>query len=253
MTQRALLFGSVAQAYECYRLGYPDAVVDEVLAYAEPPVDSALEVGAGTGKATRVFAARGIAITATDPDPAMLDELRLHVPESVTTLTASFEELPLTTTYDLVLAAASFHWTRAEGRWGRAAALLRPGGVFASCGGPVSLADPALEEAVARARAPYLADDEVPSPDGTPADGEMQWPGTELTGSGLFTDVRQLTLERRPVVSADHLVGELGTVSAYLELPTPVRAQALAAVRGVLPDQVALTADITLHLARRTT
>jgi len=29
----------------------------------------------------------------------------------------------------------------------------------------------------------------VASPDGTPADSAMQWPGTELTRSDLFTDV----------------------------------------------------------------
>jgi hypothetical protein len=57
---RALSFGSVASAYERYRPGYPDAVVDQVLASAGGPVRTALEIGAGTGKATRVFAGRGV-------------------------------------------------------------------------------------------------------------------------------------------------------------------------------------------------
>jgi ubiquinone/menaquinone biosynthesis C-methylase UbiE len=72
MTTRALSFGSVAAAYEQFRPGYPEALVDAVLAYAGHPVHTALEIGAGTGKATRVFAVRGITVTATDPDPAML-------------------------------------------------------------------------------------------------------------------------------------------------------------------------------------
>ena len=54
-----------------------------MLAYAGRPVRTALEIGAGTGKATRVFADRGIAVTATDPDDAMLAELRKHVPATV--------------------------------------------------------------------------------------------------------------------------------------------------------------------------
>ena len=56
MVERALSFGAVASAYERYRPGYPDELVDEVLAYAGRPVRTALEVGAGTGKATRAFA-----------------------------------------------------------------------------------------------------------------------------------------------------------------------------------------------------
>lgn len=103
MTERALSFGSAASAYEQFRPGYPDELVDEILAYADRPVRTALEIGAGTGKATRVFAGRGVAVTATEPDSAMLQELRKHVPETVTTVQAAFEDLRLTPVYDLVL------------------------------------------------------------------------------------------------------------------------------------------------------
>jgi SAM-dependent methyltransferase len=251
MVERALSFGTVASAYERYRPGYPDELVDEVLAYAGRPVRTALEVGAGTGKATRGFADRGIELTATDPDAAMLAELRQHVPESVTTVRAAFEELPLTATYDLVFAAASFHWTVAEGRWSRVAALLEPGGVFASFGGHSFLADPQVEALVRATRTPYLAEDDIPSPDGTAEDAALQWPGTELKQSGLFADVRQSTIVQRPTVSADFYVGHLATVSAYLQLDAPVREEVLRRIREVLPEQVSIAADLTLHLARR--
>ena len=251
MGERARSFGAVAAAYERFRPGYPDRLVDEVLGYAVRPVRTALEIGAGTGKATRVFAGRGIAVTATDPDPAMLAELRRHVPAGVTTVRAAFEELPLEATYDLVYAAASLHWTRPEQRWERVAALLRPGGVVASFGGQTHLTDTDLEETVRAARSPYLADDDVPSPDGTPVDRAIQWPGTELVASPLFTDVRQSTTERRCTVPAREYVGYLSTVSAYLELPEDVRQQAFDRILEVLPERVGVTADITLHLARR--
>jgi hypothetical protein len=210
MTRRALRFGSVAAAYELFRLGYPDELVDQVLTYAGRPVHAALEIGAGTGKATRVFAAA----------------------------------------YDLVFAAASFHWTRPEQRWERVAAMLVRGGVFASFGGPLHLADPEVDEAVRIARAPFLPDDEVASPDGTPVESELQWPGTELVRSGLFTDVRQTVIERRPTVSAQEYVGHLATVSAYLELADPDREQVLDRILDALPGRVPIRADITLHLAR---
>ena len=248
---RALSFGSVASAYERFRLGYPDELVDEVLAYAGRTVHSALEIGAGTGKATRVFAARGIAVTATDPDAKMLTELRRHVPAAVTTVQSAFEDLPLTSSYDLVFAAAALHWTEPAHRWTRVAALLSPGGTFASFGGQVYLADSALQDNVRAARSQFLADDGVPSPDGTPAHSPLQWPGTELVQSEQFIDVRQSTVERRTTMSAGDYVGYLSTVSAYLELPVPVREQAFDRILKVLPERVTVVADLTLHLARR--
>lgn len=251
MSGRALSFGTVAEAYERFRPGYPVALVDLLLAYAGRPLPTALEIGAGTGKATRLFAERGVAVTATEPDPAMLAELRKHVPVGVRTVRAAFEDLRPGARYGLVYAAAALHWTNPEGRWSRAAALLEPGGVFASFGAPVRLADPAVAEAVRAARAPFLRSDEVPSPDGTPPGQDMQWPGTELLRSGWFTDVRQSVIERRVTMSAGDYVGYLSTVSAYLALPTPTRERAYRRITQALPPVVEITADIIVHLARR--
>ncbi|MFI5845982.1 class I SAM-dependent methyltransferase [Catenuloplanes sp. NPDC051500] len=249
---RALSFGAVAEAYERFRPGYSDEVVEAVLGYAGRPVRTALEIGAGTGKATRVFAAHGIAVTATDPDPDMLAELQKHVPSTVRPRRAAFEDLPTDERHDLVYAAAAMHWTTPEGRWERVAALLEPGGVFASFGGPVQPADPEVERAVSEARAPFLDTDGFPSPDGTPPEREMQWPGTELEASALFTDVRQILVPRRFTLTADDFVGHLSTISAYLQLPPADRAQAFEAIAGVLPEHVEINGDVILHLARRT-
>lgn len=250
MASRALSFGSVASAYERYRPGYPAELVDAVLAYAGRPVRTALEVGAGTGKATRVFADRGIAVTATEPDAAMVHELRNHVPSTVTVICAAFEDLTLGVSYDLVFAAASMHWTDPVGRWERVAALLVAGGTFACFGGQVELADPGLEAAAQNARRPFLDSDSIPSPDGTPADNAMQWPATELTLCGLFADVQQAVIQRRTIVSTGNYVHHLSTVSAYLELPSPVREEAFRRLLQVLPQRVEVRADIVVHLAR---
>jgi hypothetical protein len=165
---------------------------------------------------------------------------------------SAFEELPLISSYDLVLAAASLHWTEPTHRWSRVAALLEPGGVFASFGGQLCLADDDMEDAVRAARSPYLADDDVPSADGTPTSSPMQWPGTELARSELFEDLRQSTIERRTTISATEYVGHLSTISAYLELPASVSEQVLRQIRRVLPERVTVAGDLTLHLARRT-
>ena len=131
------------------------------------------------------------------------------------------------------------------------AALLSPGGVFASFGGPVHLADPAVQEAVRKARAPFLERDDVPPPDGTPAEHHMQWPGTELQRSEWFTDVQQSVIERRWRMTARDYVGHLSTISAYLQLPASEQEQIYARITRVLPESVEVSADITVHLARR--
>jgi SAM-dependent methyltransferase len=251
MSRRALSFGAVAEAYERFRPDYPAELFDLVMTYAGQPVRTALEIGAGTGKATRLFARRGVAVTATEPDGAMLAELRKHVPANVRTVQAAFEDLQLGKTYGLVYAAAALHWTNPQGRWSRIAALLEPGGVVASFGGPVQLADAAVAEAVRAARAPFLASDEIPSPDGTPAEQDMQWPGTELRLSECFADVRQAVIERRWTMTARDYIGHLSTISAYLELPAAEREQVYGQIMHVLPDRVEIAADITVHLARR--
>jgi SAM-dependent methyltransferase len=251
MSSRALSFGVMAEAYERFRPGYPVELFDMVTTYAGQPVRTALEIGAGTGKATRLFAQRGVTVTATEPDGAMLAELLKHVPANVKTVQAAFEDLRPGESYRLVYAAAALHWTNPEGRWSRVAALLEPGGVFASFGGPAQLADPAVAEAVRAARAPFLESDEVPSPDGTPPGHDMQWPGTELQGSQWFADVQQFVIERRLTMSARDYVGHLSTISAYLELPTSAREQVYSQIMQVLPEAVEVAADITVHLARR--
>jgi SAM-dependent methyltransferase len=251
MSGRALSFGTVAEAYERYRPGYPAELFDLVMGYAGQPVRTALEIGAGTGKATRLFAQRGIAVTATEPDRAMLAELRRHVPANVKTMQAALEDVPPGESYGLVYAAAALHWTNPDGRWSRLAALLEAGGVVASFGGPVRPADPAVADAVRAARAPFLESDEVPSPDGTPPGHDMQWPGTELQRSEWFTDVQQSVIERRFTMSARDYVGHLSTISAYLELPTSEQEQIYRRIERILPATVELAADIVVHLARR--
>jgi len=123
--------------------------------------------------------------------------------------------------------------------------------VFASFGGPVQLADPAVEKAVRAARAPFLESDEVPSPDGTPPEQDMQWPGTELQRSEWFAGVQQSVIERRLTMSARDYVGHLSTISAYLALPASEQEQVYTRIMQVLPDSIEIAADIIVHLARR--
>jgi tRNA G46 methylase TrmB len=64
MRERRLVFGEVAELYD----SYPPALVDDLVAMAGLDGGQAvLEVGAGTGKATVLFAQRGIPVLAIEP------------------------------------------------------------------------------------------------------------------------------------------------------------------------------------------
>jgi len=241
---RNLSFGSVAADYERYRLEYPDEVVDAVLRYAGRPIRSALEVGAGTGKATRRFASRDITVTALEPDPRMAEMLAAttrHLP--VTPVAATFEAFASGPAFDLVYAAASWHWVDPGVRTAHAAELLVPGGVLALIGMLGDLADPAL----------YAAVDEIerrafPSRVGTDV---RPWSIDEVTDHGAFTDVEQRTLQHPLTSTPDEFIARLGTVSAYLMLNRADRAAAFERIRAVLPERFELDGAVHLVLARR--
>lgn len=257
---RSLTFGGVAEAYQRFRLPYPPELVDEVLAYALPPLRSALEVGAGTGHATTLFAGRGVEVTVVEPDPRMLEVLARETDGMpVRIRRATFEELgPEQGPVDLLYAASSWHWTDPATRWERATALLRRGGTFASFGGGTNLADAELAAAVEEARRPWVPEDGYHPPEvlrRDPNDGGIQWPGSDLVGprrvTDDFTHVAERVVLRRTRMPAEDYLGALSTLSSFLILTPADRADALSSVREVLPHEVDVNADVTVHLARR--
>ena len=118
-------FGGVADAYERGRPTYPAEAVRWML--GEHPL-TVLEVGAGTGKLTRVLTDLGHDVQATDPDAAMLHILEKEVP-GARTAQASAEDIPLgDASVDAVIAAQAFHWFDLGRALPEVARVLRPGG-----------------------------------------------------------------------------------------------------------------------------
>jgi SAM-dependent methyltransferase len=247
---RGLLFGMAAESYERYRPGYPDEVVDRTLAFAGRPVRTALEVGAGTGKATHAFASHGVAVTALEPDRDMCAVLRRETAGlPITPVQSTFEAFAKTDRFDLLFCAAAWHWTDPRTRWRKAADVLVPGGTVAVFGAPLTIADDEVRHAVDEVRRPLVPDEE---PLGGHDTDTMWWPGTELLEAPEFTDVTQEVVAREITVSAREYVGYLSTVSAYLQVPPHDREQVLRAIGRTLPEQLRLDAGVRLHLARRT-
>ena len=76
MEQR-FAFDEIATVYRAARPDYPEALIEDVVSYADlKQSDKILEVGCGTGQATKSFAKRGFAIVAMDPGPEMLRRAR---------------------------------------------------------------------------------------------------------------------------------------------------------------------------------
>ena len=125
-------FGAAAAAYAEHRPGYAEAAVRWAL---EPVRDGrpvrVADVGAGTGKLTATLIGLGAEVTAVEPDPQMLAELRRTMPE-VRSVPGSAEEIPLPdASLDAVLAGQAMHWFDMNRALPEIARVLRPGGVLA--------------------------------------------------------------------------------------------------------------------------
>lgn len=128
MIDPARSFDRAAAEYERTRPDYPDAVLDLVPVPAEATV---LDVGAGTGKLTRVLARRYVRVIAVEP----LDGMRAILEQVVTgaeALAGRAEEIPLPdAAVDAVFAGQAFHWFANDAAVGEIVRVLRPGGVLA--------------------------------------------------------------------------------------------------------------------------
>jgi SAM-dependent methyltransferase len=125
---RELSFDRVADEYERTRPSYPAEVLDLLPLGADVSV---LDLGAGTGKLTRVLAARYRDVTAVEPLANMRAMLERAVP-GITALPGSAEQIPLdVASLDGVFAAQAFHWFDKPVALAEIVRVLRPGGVFA--------------------------------------------------------------------------------------------------------------------------
>ena len=241
--EQRLVFGEDAELYEKARAGYPESLVDDVLSFVgvEASQVRALEVGAGTGKATRSFARRGVEIVALEPSAAMAAVARGNCGRfaNVRVDVTSFEDWPLeAAAFHLVFAAQSWHWVDREVRSAKAADALVPGGTLALFwhrtdwhGEP--LRDD-LEELYRRmvpdlhARAPGF-----PGLSPTRSDDEHF---AEIDTSPRFTGVVTRTYAWSATLTADGFVELLRTQSDHRLLPEETRAELLGAVRHLIAD-----------------
>jgi SAM-dependent methyltransferase len=127
---RAVIFGRRAETYDRARPGYPREAITHIGALVD--AKAALEVAAGTGKATVDIARPGLRLTCLEPSSEMariLEERALPGAEVVVT---SFEEWQGDAgILDLIYAAQAWHWVDPDIGYQKSLRLLRSGGVLA--------------------------------------------------------------------------------------------------------------------------
>ena len=128
---RSMSFGLVAEEYDRYRPKLPEAALDWLL---PPECQTALDLGAGTGAATRVLARRVPHVISVEPDPRMRAVIAGDTPQAQV-LEGRAEAIPLKDgSVDVVLVCSAWHWMDPDLAVPEIARVLRPAGCGGSCG-----------------------------------------------------------------------------------------------------------------------
>ena len=211
--RRAGAFGSAAEEYDRYRPRYPQSLVADL-------VDGnglrALDVGAGTGIASKQLMEAGAEVLAVEPDPRME---RIAADKGIRVEQATFEDWqPSGRSFDLVVFARSFHWVEPRPALAKVMKVLNAGGRLALLSNritPVSPTRQVLDEAYAG----YLEPFQRPAID-------------SLHNAGLTSTVEEcgFTVERRHVTerlhyATDEWVNMVCTYSNVLILDPKPRAE----------------------------
>lgn len=220
-------FGADVAGYAAGRLDYPGEVF-AILAERGglAPGVNVLEIGPGTGQATRELLDAGAArVVAVEPDPELSAHLREWNDPRLDVATMAFgPAVPGDSGFDLIVAATAFHWLEAGPALADVRRLLKPGGTFAmwwnvfSEPGEDSLFD-ALFEGLARP--PSMLSDQHYSLDAVARIAD-------LAAAGL-TGIEHVMLERSIAMTPASLRALFATFSAVRQLSTEQRAARLGA------------------------
>jgi len=216
--QRALSFNDDPEGYDRSRPTYPPAVYDALWKLAElPHHPSVVEVGCGTGQASRELLRRGSKLTCVEMGDRMaaLARKNLEGLGDFQIVVSKFEEWePSEAPYDLVFAAASWHWIELEVKYKKAASLLKTNGHLAIVGSkhvyPEGY-DPrynAIQEAYRSETGSSIEWPPKP-PDAVPIDLE------EPRHGGYFADVQVVKVLWHLELSAQEYVNLLSTYSDH--------------------------------------
>lgn len=233
-------FDGAAGDYDAVRPGYPEALVEDVIALSGLPADARiLEIGCGTGKATLPFARRGYRMLCLDIGPEMiaLAQRNLSAYPGVHFIQTVFERWPTRVgKFDLVIAATAFHWIPADIGYTKAALALRPGGSLAIFSNwhprPLSGFFEAVQPLYAQ-YAPELGD---PRPQGS-TEMDIQTGAAAVRATGLFKSVDIRTYPWSVTYSTAEYLRLLNTYSNHRTLDPAKRAPFYRAIAALIDGE----------------
>lgn len=260
MRERRLVFGEVAELYDQHRPAYPDVLIDDLIAMANLDRDHAvLEVGAGTGKATVMFAARGIPVVGVEPSAEMAAIARRNCGgyPDVELEQSDFEQWDSGgRQFPLLFSAQAWHWVDTSARYAKACQVIAPRGLFAAfwnraAWGRAELREPLLREY--ERIVPDLSADGPMHPANLNPDTDEDWEYEIAAVDGLCEpELRHYEWEQH--YSPGDYVGLLTTLSEIRLLDAARRAHLLDAVAAVIAahgGRLSLPMRTRLSLARR--
>jgi SAM-dependent methyltransferase len=132
-------FDKNADLYDKIRSGYPQELFDDLASLGSLRSGSTfLEIGCGTGQATRSLVARGYDITCLELGEHLAEIARHHFEKdpNVKVVNTAFETWESQgALFDMIFAATSWHWLDPHSRFVKAAKLLKPSGKLAIVSG----------------------------------------------------------------------------------------------------------------------
>lgn len=255
------IFDQDAGLYDRARPGYPDQLIEDIIACSEiPDGGRILEIGCGPGKATCPFAEHGYSILCIEPGPNMaavtMEKCRDYL---VQVDISSFEDWPIQeNAFDLAISASAFHWLDEKIRVPKVAQALKPGGTIAlfwnKRPGPVS--DIFIEaNRIYAKHAPELAQDESEMRERRGLTGEqIRGMADEIDATGLFGPVTIKTYPWSKTYTSREYVDLLNTYSGHRILPEEQKRPLFEAIAKVIDEHGGIiTRECTslLYLARK--
>ena len=133
-TELKTTFNTAAVLYEDVRPGYPEELIQDVVYLSGLSNHSRiLEIGCGTGKATRLFAERGYALVCLDIGADLIAVAREKLREfpNISFVEQAFEKWESDGKFDLIISATAFHWVDPKVRYLKASEVLTSKGFLA--------------------------------------------------------------------------------------------------------------------------
>ena len=244
-------FGAVASDYERFRPGPPVAAVDWWLPVR---VHRVVDLGAGTGALTRLLVDRADEVVAVEPDDRMRAVLHERVP-GATPLPGRAESFDLPdASADGVFASSSWHWVEPVAALTEISRVLVPGGVLGAVWSGPDPDGPFMSQA--RNLLAAQADDDgsgAPSDLGSVILGDGRRPEFVLAiPDGLpFSKPEHEVVSWDVALTADELIGLLGTLSWIITMSDEQRERVTSTARRFLVELLGLEGDRTVDVAFR--